>query len=128
MAQRVVFGVGHARRIVLIIALVVPLKLQREPHMLDLGLRFCEFCDVDQRFFRFCSFLSRFASARKLLDALYPIARDNLTPNFIHWRKGESGKVSIYASLVQFDLFAFAVYLRRELNGHTLLRNQCGNE
>ena len=52
LAQRVVFGVGHAWRIVLIIALVVPLQLQRQAHVLDLGLRLGELGDVGEgRFF-----------------------------------------------------------------------------
>ena len=50
LAQRVVFGVGDARRIVLIVAPVVPLELERQPHQLDLGLRLGELGDVGERF------------------------------------------------------------------------------
>ena len=53
LAQRVVFGVGDAWRVVLIVALVVPFELQRQPHVLDLGLRLGELGDVGKGF-RFC--------------------------------------------------------------------------
>ncbi len=46
LAQRVVLGIGDARRVVLIIALVVALELQRKPHMLGLRLRLGEVGDV----------------------------------------------------------------------------------
>ncbi len=50
LAQRVVFGVGDAGRVVLIVALVVAFELQRQPHVLDLGLRLGEVGDVGELF------------------------------------------------------------------------------
>ena len=43
--QRVIFGVRHARRVVLVIAPVVPGDLGREPRVLGLGLFFSEVVD-----------------------------------------------------------------------------------
>ena len=50
LPQRIVFGVRDARRVVLIVTLVVPLKLQRQPLQLDLGLGFGKLGDVGERF------------------------------------------------------------------------------
>ncbi len=58
--QRVVFGIGNAGRIVLVIAPVVALEFEREPHMLDFRLRFAELGDVGE-----CCFL-RFAGHARL--------------------------------------------------------------
>src|SRR5262249_39719777 len=55
LPQRVVFGIRHAWRVVLIVAPVVSLKLQRQSHMLDLGLRLAELFDVGESF-GFCCF------------------------------------------------------------------------
>ncbi|MHC2628555.1 hypothetical protein ACVME5_001209 [Bradyrhizobium liaoningense] len=49
LTQRVVLGVGDGGRVLLIVALVVPLDLEREPHVLDLGLRLGEVGDVAKR-------------------------------------------------------------------------------
>ncbi len=46
LAQPVIFGVGNLRRVVLIIGLVVPLDLERQPLVLDLGLGLGEVGDV----------------------------------------------------------------------------------
>ena len=55
LAQRVVFGVGNGRRVFLIVAPVVPLDLERQPFVLDLGLRLGEVGDVGEGFgFWFC--------------------------------------------------------------------------
>ena len=55
LAQRVVLGVGHGGRVVLIVALVVPLDLERQSHVLDLGLCLGEVGDVAKRCcFGFC--------------------------------------------------------------------------
>ena len=51
LAQRVVFGVGNAGRVVLIVALVVALQLKRQPFQLDLGLRLGELGDVGENVF-----------------------------------------------------------------------------
>ena len=49
LAQLVVFGVRNRRRVVLIIAAVVPGDLGREPRMLGLGLLFSQFVDRNLR-------------------------------------------------------------------------------
>ena len=55
LAQRVIFGIGHAGRIVLIVAPVVHLEFQREPHVLDFRLGLGEVGDVGELFgFGFC--------------------------------------------------------------------------
>ena len=54
LAQRVIFGIGNPRRVFLIIELVVVLDFQRQPLVLDLGLRLGEVSDVS-RGFCFCS-------------------------------------------------------------------------
>ncbi len=48
LAQRVIGGIRDGRRILLVVALVVRLELQRKPHVLDLGLGLGEFGDVDE--------------------------------------------------------------------------------
>ena len=50
LAQRIIGRIRHRRRILLVIALVMRFDLQREPHVLDLGLRLGEF-DVGKRAF-----------------------------------------------------------------------------
>ena len=47
--QRVIFGIGHARRVVLIIAPVVPGDLGGKPRVLGLGLFFSEVVDGELR-------------------------------------------------------------------------------
>src|SRR3954452_19057510 len=55
VAQRVIRGIGDGGRVVLVVALVMPLDLEREPHVLDLGLRLGEIGNVAKRcWFRFC--------------------------------------------------------------------------
>src|SRR4029079_4164408 len=49
LAQCVVFGVGNGRRVILVIALVVLFELEREPHVLDPGLRLGEVGDIAKR-------------------------------------------------------------------------------
>ena len=54
LAQLIVFGVGDAWRVVLIVALVVPRKLKRQPRQLDLGLRLGEVGDGGKIYFLCC--------------------------------------------------------------------------
>ncbi len=55
LAQRVIFGVGNLRRVFLIVSPVVTLDLERQPLVLDPGLRLGEVGDVGRRFcFGFC--------------------------------------------------------------------------
>ena len=48
LAQRVVFGVGNAGRVVLVVALVMALQFKRQSFQLHPGLRLGEFCDVGE--------------------------------------------------------------------------------
>ncbi len=52
LTQRIIGRIRYGRRILLVIALVVALDLQRQPHVLDLGLGPGEFCDVDEGLLR----------------------------------------------------------------------------
>ena len=54
LAQRIVFGVGDLRRVVLIIGLVVPLDLERQPLVLDLGLGLGEGGEIGRGFWFCC--------------------------------------------------------------------------
>jgi hypothetical protein len=53
LPQRVVFGVRNLRRVVLVVSPIVAFERERQPLMLDLGLRLGELCDVGGRFW-FC--------------------------------------------------------------------------
>ena len=46
LAQRVIGRIRYGRRVLLIVAFVMPFDLKRQPHQLDLGLRLGEFCNV----------------------------------------------------------------------------------
>src|SRR6185437_10158968 len=55
LAQRVVFGIGDAGRVLLVVALVVALQFERQSFQLHLGLRPGEFRDFgDNGFSGFC--------------------------------------------------------------------------
>jgi hypothetical protein len=54
LAQRVIFGVRNLRRVILIVSLVMALEFERQPFVLDLGLRLGEGVDVGKGFCLCC--------------------------------------------------------------------------